>query len=189
MTLATITWAGLLAAVVAAAGCEGRPSQAPALPRDERVTAQEATTMSGPVTKTDDQWRRQLTPEQYRVMREKGTERPFTGKYWATTTPGVYRCAACGQVLFDSKTKFDAGCGWPSFSQPAAPGAVAETPDNSLGMQRTEVVCSRCGAHLGHVFDDGPQPTGLRYCVNSASLTLKEKAADPADLPGAAKPK
>ncbi|MBE3071219.1 MAG: peptide-methionine (R)-S-oxide reductase MsrB [Planctomycetes bacterium] len=145
--------------------------------------------MSGPVTKTDDQWRQQLTPEQYRVMRQKGTERPFTGKYWATTTPGVYRCAACGQELFDSKTKFDAGCGWPSFSQPAAPGAVAEAPDNSVGIERTEVACSRCGAHLGHVFDDGPQPTGLRYCINSASLNLREKAADQAGPPGPAKPK
>lgn len=189
MTLATIARAGLLAAVVAATGCEGRPSQAPALPRGQSAAAQEATTMSEPVTKTDGQWRHELTPEQYRVMRQKGTERPFTGKYWATTTPGVYRCAACGQVLFDSKTKFDAGCGWPSFSRPAATGAVAEAPDNSLGIERTEVVCSRCGAHLGHVFDDGPQPTGLRYCVNSTSLSLQEKAADTATSPAAARPK
>lgn len=125
--------------------------------------------------KSEEEWRRELTPEQYRVLREKGTERPFTGEYETCDTPGMYRCAGCGQELFVSGTKFDAGCGWPSFYQAAAPGRIEEHQDNSYGMRRTEVTCSRCGGHLGHVFPDGPQPTGLRYCINSASLKLEPK--------------
>lgn len=127
------------------------------------------------VVKTEEEWKAQLTPEQYYVLREKGTERPFTGDYVSTKAPGVYTCAGCGQPLFDSATKFESGTGWPSFYEPLDKGAVDEVPDNSLFMRRTEVVCSRCGGHLGHVFNDGPPPTGLRYCMNSVSLTLEPR--------------
>lgn len=127
------------------------------------------------IRKSDEEWRRSLTPEQYRILREKGTERPFTGQYAETKTPGVYLCAACGQELFSSETKFDAGCGWPSFYDPLQKQNVEEHEDRSHGMVRTEVTCARCGGHLGHVFPDGPRPTGLRYCINSASLRLDKK--------------
>lgn len=130
--------------------------------------------MAEKVQKTDAEWKRQLTPNQYYVTRHKGTEPPFTGEYESTETPGVYRCVCCGNVLFRSDTKFHSGCGWPSFYDPAAPEAVEESEDRSHGMLRTEVTCSRCGAHLGHVFDDGPNPTGLRYCINSVALKLEE---------------
>lgn len=125
------------------------------------------------VVRSDEDWRAVLTPEQYRIAREKGTEPPFTGKYWNTKTPGTYVCAACGAPLFASSTKYDSGSGWPSFWQPIEKDAIAYDTDDSLFMTRTEILCARCGAHLGHVFDDGPEPTGLRYCVNSAVLHLE----------------
>ena len=130
--------------------------------------------MAEKMQKTDAEWKRQLTPNQYYVTRHKGTEPPFTGEYESTETPGTYKCVCCGNVLFHSGTKFHSGCGWPSFSDPAAREAVEQTEDRSHGMLRTEVTCSRCGAHLGHVFDDGPNPTGLRYCINSVALKLEE---------------
>jgi peptide-methionine (R)-S-oxide reductase len=127
------------------------------------------------VTKTDAEWREELDPETYQVMRRKGTERPFTGKLNKVYEPGTYFCAACGNELFGSETKFDSGCGWPSFYAVTAPDRVEEVTDYSHGMNRTEVLCARCGGHLGHVFPDGPRPTGLRYCMNSVALKFEKK--------------
>jgi peptide-methionine (R)-S-oxide reductase len=130
------------------------------------------------IAKPDAAWRQELTPEQYHILREKGTERAFTGVYWDDHTPGLYRCAACRNPLFSSDTKFDSGTGWPSFTSPVEDGSVDTETDRSFFMSRTEVNCSACGGHLGHVFPDGPRPTGLRYCINSASLKL-EPAPEP----------
>ena len=129
--------------------------------------------MSNKVTKTEQEWKQQLSPEQYQVTRQCGTERAFTGKYWNTKDKGTYNCVCCGEPLFTSDTKFDSGTGWPSFFEPAQEGAVATITDKSHGMVRTEARCAKCDAHLGHVFEDSPTPTGLRYCMNSASLDLK----------------
>ena len=126
--------------------------------------------------KSDEYWKDKLTAEEYTICREKGTERPFTGEYWNTTTAGKYNCKCCGETLFYSDAKFDASCGWPSFFQPVQKGLIKEELDTSLGMRRVEIMCQNCGSHLGHVFTDGPEPTGLRYCVNSASITLEADA-------------
>lgn len=126
--------------------------------------------------KTDAEWQAELSPEQYRILRKKGTEPAFTGKYWDNKEEGVYYCAGCGTPLFESDTKYESGCGWPSFYQPADQSNIETTEDRSFGMRRTEVLCAACGGHLGHVFPDGPKPTGLRYCINSAALDFEPEA-------------
>lgn len=191
-----IVVATMVVAFAGLARTDGNPSgsaagesaaAAPSAPSDPCCAADadgKTKRMPDKVVKSEADWKKQLTPEQYRVLRQKGTERPFTGAYWDTKTPGVYRCAGCGAELFRSETKFDAGCGWPSFYQPLDKSRVEEHTDRSFGMERTEVVCSKCGGHLGHVFDDGPAPTGLRYCINSVSLKLDAESERKADAGG-----
>jgi peptide-methionine (R)-S-oxide reductase len=169
---------GLLTAAMLAAGCGASPvtnSPSSSASLTNTATSTTSKTMNDKITKTDEEWKKELTPEQYEVLRKKGTERAFTGQYWNTKDKGVYRCAGCGTELFVSDTKFDSGCGWPSFYAPMTNNVVAEAADHSLFAERTEVLCSKCGGHLGHVFDDGPKPTGLRYCINSASLKFEKK--------------
>ena len=162
----------LLTALFCLAG--SRNASAQDHPKQE-VTQKKGSEMSDNIVKTDEEWKKELTPEQYNILRKKGTEMPFTGKYWNYDGDGVYRCAACGAILFDSKTKFDAGCGWPSFSDVINNKNIITKDDYSHGMHRIEVMCAHCGGHLGHVFDDGPNPTGLRYCINSASIDFEKR--------------
>lgn len=161
-----LRWLATLALAMTACthATEGSASAAP------QPAATETASNTEKIVKTEDEWKKSLTSEQFRILRQKGTERAFTGPYWDDHEPGVYRCAACGAVLFDARQKFDSGTGWPSFYDVAKVGAVDQHTDTTYGMTRTEVTCAKCGGHLGHLFDDGPNPTGLRYCINGGAL-------------------
>jgi len=168
-----IAYLAVTTAAQTMSSCRQNPTRQPAEPN--MIAQQKENPMTHPVHMTEDEWRQRLTPLQYRVLREKGTERPHTGKYNMHFKDGIYHCAACGHPLFASESKFKTHCGWPGFSQPIDPNSVTESLDTSHGMKRIEITCSNCGSHLGHVFNDGPAPTGLRYCINSVSLEFMDK--------------
>ncbi len=169
-----------IAGLVLAAACSQPEVGTKEMPGARTAATPIENNNGAPIVKTDADWKKALSPEQFDVLRKKGTEAPFSGKYWNTKADGTYVCAGCGAELFTSADKFDSGCGWPSYTRAVDEGRIIEHVDSSHGMERTEVVCAKCGGHLGHVFDDGPAPTGKRYCINSASLDFKnaKKSAD-----------